>query len=130
MSRDAPHGMRRIVWWLAVAFFLGGCSYAWIRPDSTPAQAHADEQWCRAQAADLVQDVWLDASPFGWGPMYQPWGPSWSGTPGWYGGPGWYGWWPDPSAQLAAQQRVYDRCMRAKGYDLVRIDRTTGERRD
>jgi hypothetical protein len=39
---------------------------------------------------------------------------------------GWYGWWPDPSAELAAEQRAYDRCMRAKGYQLVRIDRKTG----
>jgi len=127
MSRDGQDSMRRIVPWLAVALVLGGCSYAWIRPDSTPAEARAAEQWCRAQAADLVPDVWLDASPCCWGPTY-PWGPAWY-TAGSYGGPGWYGWWPDPSAQLAAQQRVYDRCMRAKGYDLVRVDRKTGEPR-
>jgi hypothetical protein len=107
-----------------MAVLLGGCSYAWIRPDATPDQAQADEQLCRAQAADLAREVWLDTLPYGWGPpMY---GPAWYGSPGWYGGPGWYGWWPDPSAELAAEQRAYDRCMRAKGYQLVRIDRKTG----
>ena len=114
--------MRRIASLVALALVLGGCSYAWIRPDSTPAQVHADEQVCRAQAAQLVRDVWLDAGPWAWGPMYRPWGP------GWYG-PGWYGWWPDPSAELAAQQRLHDRCMRAMGYELVRVDRKTGEPR-
>ena len=106
---------------LAVVFLLGGCSYAWIRPDATPAQARADEQRCRAEAADRVQDPWSDPA-FGWGPMYRPGGSAWYG-------PGWYGWWPDPSAELAAQQRVLDRCMRTKGYDLVRVDRKTGEPR-
>jgi hypothetical protein len=28
---------------------------------------------------------------------------------------------------MASQQRVYDRCMRTKGYNLVRVDRRTGE---
>jgi len=82
----------------------------------------ADEQRCRAETANLVQPVWSDAA-LGWGPMYRPWGPAW------YGGPGWYGWWPDPSAELAAEQRAYDRCMRTKGYNLVRVDRKTGEPR-
>jgi hypothetical protein len=114
--------MRRLGPWLALVFLLGGCSYAWVRPDATPAQVRADEQRCRAETANLVQPVWSDAA-LGWGPMYRPWGPAW------YGGPGWYGWWPDPSAELAAEQRAYDRCMRTKGYNLVRVDRKTGEPR-
>ena len=118
--------MQRVAPSLVLALLLGGCSYAWIRPDATAAQARADEQVCRTQAAQLVNDVWLDAGPGAWGPMYRPWGSGWYG-PGWYG-PG-YGWWPDPSAPLAAQQRLSDRCMRAKGYDLVRVDRKTGEPR-
>jgi hypothetical protein len=103
---------------VAAALVLGGCSYAWIRPDATPQQVSADEQRCRAESTSLVNDV-----------MWDTW--TWRGTwgpPGMWWGPGWYsGWWPDPSAQLAAEQRVYDRCMRAQGYDLVGIDRKTGE---
>jgi len=113
--------MRRGVPVLALTLLLGGCSYTWIRPDSTPAEARADERMCRTQSQLLVHDVWLDAAPFGWGPMYRAWGPPWTDVPGWYDR------WPDPSAQLASQQRVYDRCMRAKGYYLARVDRKTGE---
>ena len=114
--------MRRIAAPLALAFLLGGCSYAWIRPDATAAQARADEQVCRTQAAQVVNDVWIVGGSWAWGPTYRPWGPSWYG-------PGWYGRWPDPSAEPAAQQRLYDGCMRAKGYELVRLDRKTGEPR-
>jgi hypothetical protein len=122
--------MRRLAPWCAVVLLLGGCSYAWIRPDATPEQARADEERCREEAAASVQAAWSDVA-FGWGPMYRPWGPAWyGGGPGWYGGgPGWYGGWPDPSVQLAAEQRLHDRCMRTKGYDLVRTDRKTGEPR-
>lgn len=109
--------MRRLTTVLAAALLLGGCSYAWVRPDATPQQVSADEQRCRAEAADAVNALMLDtwAWPSAWAPPSLRWGP------------GWYpGWWPDPSAQLAAEQRVYDRCMRAQGYELVRVDRKTG----
>jgi hypothetical protein len=104
----------------AAALLLGGCSYVWVRPDTSPQQASADDQRCRTEATAIVNDVMLDvwSWPGAWGPWPRRWGP------------GWYtGWWPDPSAELAAQQRVYDRCMRAHGYDLVRVDRKTGEPR-
>jgi len=113
--------MRHGIAVLALSSLLTGCSYAWMRADSTAAQVRADEQICHTQASLLVHDVWLDAAPFGWGPMYRAWGPPWSDVPGWYDR------WPDPSAQMFSQQRVYDRCMRTKGYNLVRVDRRTGE---
>src|ERR1700758_2600656 len=98
MEREPRYGMRRLAPWVAVVLLLGGCSYAWIRPDATPAQARADEERWREEAAASVQSAWSDVA-FGWGPMYRPWGPAW------------YGGWPDPSAQLAAEQHLYDRCM-------------------
>lgn len=116
--------MRHVTPVLALAFVLGGCSYAWMRPDATPAQAQNDERACRTQAASVVHEASSDAGLSSLGPMAYPW------NPGWYSGSGGYGWWPDPSAQLAAaQQRLYDRCMRARGYNLVRVDRKTGEPR-
>ena len=112
--------MRRVTPFFAAVLLLGGCSYAWVRPDATPQQVSADEQACRAEAANIVTRMMYDPAvwPGPWGPLGRSWGP------------GWYtGWWPDPSTQLAAQQRVYDACMRARGYDLVRVDRKSGEPR-
>jgi hypothetical protein len=117
---NASGRMRRLMPFFAGALLLGGCSYAWVRPDATPQQASSDDQACRAQAANVVNGLMYDPSvwPGAWGPPSRRWGP------GWYTGS-----WADPSAELAAQQRVYDGCMRARGYNLVRVDRKTGEPR-
>jgi hypothetical protein len=107
---NGPRRMRRLMPFFAGALLLGGCSYAWVRPDATPEQVSADDQACRAQATSIANNLMYDAwgYPGAWGPA----GP----RPGWYGGG-----WADPSTALAAQQRVYDACMRARGYNLVRV---------
>jgi hypothetical protein len=110
--------MRHLMSAIVAAALLGGCaSYAWVRPDgATPTLAATeDERFCRTEASNVVQDVRFS----GFGTAYTPGAPwhwPWVGAPGYYGG-------PDLSWQLAAEQRVYDRCMRAKGYELVRVER-------
>jgi hypothetical protein len=108
--------MRYLLSAIAAAALLGGCaSYAWIRPDTTPALVASDEQLCRAEAFDVIRDVRFG----GWGTTWTPGAPwhwPWVGAPGYYAA-------PDVSWQAAAEQRLYDRCMRAKGYELVRVDR-------
>jgi hypothetical protein len=42
-----------------------------------------------------------------------PWGyPPWQQVP-----------YPDPSWQVVAEQRMFDRCMRGRGYELMRTDK-------
>jgi len=98
----------------------------WVRPGATPAEASADERRCRTEAAAVVDDAMFYRASMPW-----EWGPPGGRYPGWPAGyrGGYGGWWPDPSAELAAEQSVYDRCMRAKGYDLVRVDRKPGQPR-
>lgn len=107
--------MRRIIVFAATALLCAGCaSYAWYRPDVSPRMAASDERLCRSEATDLVNEVAVGAwSPMiGWGPWDGPWRRPWIGP------------WPDPAWQLAAEQRVIDRCMRAHGYDLVRVEKS------
>jgi len=102
--------MRR-VWLVAtLALLLGGCaSYAWVKPDATPEVVARDEASCHAEAREL-------SSEYAWGGAGAPWGyPPWQRLPT---GP-----YADPSWQATAEQRVYERCMRGRGYDLVRIDK-------
>jgi len=127
--------MRSLTPFFAAVLLLGGCSYAWVRPDATPQQVGADEQACRAEAANIVSRMMFDPTvwPGAWGPVAGPWGPvagPWGPVVAGRWGPGWYtGWWPDPATQVQAQQRVFDSCMRARGYNLVRVDRQSGEPR-
>ena len=112
--------MRHIIVFATAALLCGGCaSYAWYRPDVPPQVAASDERLCRAQARDLVNEVAVGAwSPMGgWGPLggWGPWDGPWRRP--------WLGPWPDPAWELAAEQRVVDRCMRAHGYDLVRAEK-------
>jgi hypothetical protein len=107
--------MRRIIGFTAAALLLGGCaSYAWYRPDATPRMAASDERFCRSLASDPVNELavgaWSPTAGWGWRPWDGPWRRPWMGP------------WPDPASELAAEQRVLDRCMRARGYDLVRVD--------
>jgi hypothetical protein len=99
---------------VTAGLLVAGCaSYQWVRPDATAEVAATDERLCRAEARNVVYDVAVSpwAPPLGWGTWDGPWR-----RPG-------FGPWPDPSWQLAAEQRVLDRCMRAHGYDLVRVDK-------
>jgi hypothetical protein len=97
--------MRRLIG-ATLVLVLGGCaSYTWVKPDVTAEVMARDEQTCRAEAHDLA-GAYVPA-PGGYSPSRGPWtGP-----------------YTDPSWQAAAEQRVYERCMRGRGYDLVRTDR-------
>ena len=100
--------MRRRLLAATLAMLLGGCaSYAWVKPDATAEMTARDDAACRAEARDLA------ATGYVYGGVGAPWGyPPWQAVP-----------YADPSWQAAAEQRVYDRCMRGRGYDLVRTDK-------
>ena len=90
---------------------LGGCaSYAWVNPNVSPELAARDERSCRLEARDLSMQ-------YGLGGFGTPWPYAYP-----YGRGGWPGPYGDPSWQAAAEQRVYETCMRGRGYDLVRVD--------
>ncbi len=102
--------MRRVVIAVTLALLLGGCaSYAWVKPGVTDEVQARDEDSCRAEARDLANEYAYGG--FGAPPLYSPGGRPWMGSV------------PDSSWQLAAEQRVYERCMRGRGYDLVRTDK-------
>jgi hypothetical protein len=101
--------IRRSVVFAALMLLLGGCAtYAWVKPDATAELTAKDEQSCRAQAHDLSMEYALTSYGVPWGA--EPWRRPWMGP---------YG---DPSMRAAAEQRVYERCMRERGYNLVRTD--------
>ena len=90
---------------------LGGCAtYTWVKPDATAELTAKDEETCRAQAHDLTMEYALTSYGVPWGA--EPWRRPWMGP---------YG---DPSMRAAAEQRVYERCMRERGYNLVRKETT------
>ena len=102
--------MRRVLLAATVALLLGGCaSYAWVKPDATAEVTARDEATCRAEARDLGSEYAYGGigAPGG----YPPWQRPWAGP---YANPSW---------QVAAEQRVYERCMRGRGYDLMRTDK-------
>jgi hypothetical protein len=111
--------MRHLMSAIVAAALLAGCaSYAWVRPDgATPTVAATeDERLCRAESYDVVRDLRFGPGGSAWTPG-APWHWPWVGAPGYYQA-------PDLSWQLAAEQRMYDQCMRAKGYELVRVGRS------
>jgi hypothetical protein len=101
---------------LVFAVVLAGCAtYAWTKPGVTPDVVARDETECRAQARDLATASVFAPGPF-WGPRWGPWGPGVGPGPFWWGAP--IG---DPAWSLEVEQRVYDRCMAFKGYELVTV---------
>jgi hypothetical protein len=99
----------RSVVFAALMLLLGGCAtYSWVKPNTTAELTAQDEQSCRAQAHDLSMEYALTS--YGVALGAEPWRRPWMGP---------YG---DPSMRAAAEQRVYERCMRDRGYDLVRTD--------
>ena len=103
--------MRRMCLVATLALLLGGCaSYAWVKPDATREVMARDEASCRAEARDL-------SSEYAYGGAGVPS----AGYPPWQGPP--MGPYADPSWRATAEQRVYERCMRGRGYDLVRTDK-------
>ena len=102
--------MRRLLGTATLALVLGGCaSYTWVKPDGTAETKTRDEQACRAEAHDLAFAYGVRGPGAPWGAP--PWQQPWSGP------------YADPSWQATAEQRVYERCMRGRGYELVRTDK-------
>jgi hypothetical protein len=101
--------MRRLLLAATLVMLLGGCaSYAWVKPDATAEITARDDAACRAEARDLATGY-----IYGGGGIGAPWGyPPWQTVP-----------YMDPSRQAMAEQSVYDRCMRGRGYELVRTDK-------
>jgi hypothetical protein len=90
---------------LGLAFVVSGCAtYSWHHPTVPPEITQRDSEECRDRSRRLVALELMGDDPFWWGPgwRYQraPFGPMTSG--------------------LAMEQDAYDRCMRSKGYALVK----------
>lgn len=113
--------MRRLIATAGLALLLSGCAtYAWYRPDTPPELAARDQAECYDFARDAARDIAFSAFPRLYGPP-RPWP-----TLGW---PGWYDpyWGPggDPLWRMDVEQRIHDRCMRSRGYDLQREVKTS-----
>jgi hypothetical protein len=100
--------MHRLFRLAPLVMLLGGCaSYAWVKPDATPEVTARDDAACRAEARDVAMEYAYGRVGPAWGyPPYQRPYPS-----------------VDPGYNAAGEQRVYERCMRNRGYDLVRTDK-------
>ncbi|HEV8583398.1 MAG TPA: hypothetical protein VGT02_00350 [Methylomirabilota bacterium] len=100
--------MRRMLAGAALALVLGGCgaSYAWVKPNATAEARESDEAACRAEARDLTQEYAYGGVGAPWN--FSPWRRPWTGP------------YADPAWQIAAEQRVFERCMRGRGYELKR----------
>jgi hypothetical protein len=106
--------MSRALGLLALAGALAGCAtYVWTKPGVTPELAVRDDTECRAQARDLAFEYAFSRG-LSWGPG--PWGPLWSRDPFWWHDP-----LADPGWRFEVEQRVYDRCMAFKGYELTEV---------
>src|SRR5919109_3596098 len=97
--------------------FAGCATYVWTKPGVAPDLAARDEAECRAQARDLATEYAFARSPY-WDPRFGVWRPGLGPDPFWWG---WGGPVPDPTWSLQVEQRVYDRCMAFKGYNLVKV---------
>jgi hypothetical protein len=108
--------MRRLIALAGLAMLTSGCAtYSWYRPDTPPDLTARDQAECSDLARDSARDIAFSAFPrMYWAP--RPW-PT-LGWPGWndpYWGPG-----GDPLWRLDVEQRIHERCMRSRGYDLQR----------
>jgi hypothetical protein len=104
--------VRRRLFAATLVMLLGGCaSYAWVKPDATAETTARDEAACRAEARNLAAGY--EYGRVGYSGVGAPWGyPPWQPVP--YANPSW---------QAVAEQRVYDSCMRGRGYELMRTDK-------
>jgi hypothetical protein len=124
--------MRKVIADAAVAIAVSGCaSYSWYRPNTPAAVAAQDESDCLALARGSAYDIAVSAMPLAAFPhLYGPrfYGPGW-GWPytGW--GP-WDPYWGpagDPLWRTEVEQRIYNRCMQTRGYELQRVEREAKE---
>jgi hypothetical protein len=98
-----------------LAMLMSGCAtYTWYRADTPADVAARDQAECSDLARDSARDSTFSAFP-------RPYGPprTWA-TPGvpWrdpYWGPA-----GDPLWRTDLEQRIRERCMRERGYDLQR----------
>jgi hypothetical protein len=91
---------------VAVVLLLSGCgTYYWYHPNVPPEIAQRDSEECREQARQLVTWELMDDDPF-WP------GSGWRYRRGPFLGP--------MTSGLAMEQDVHDRCMRFKGYALIK----------
>jgi hypothetical protein len=117
--------MRGLIAVAALAVVASGCAtYSWYRPGTPPDLAAQDEAECRQLARGAAQDIALSALPRFYGPRFYGPGAPWpyEGWGGWgdpYWGPA-----SDPLWRLDVEQRIHDRCMRSRGYDLYREPKT------
>jgi hypothetical protein len=97
-----------------LVLLFGGCaSYAWVKPDATAETTARDETVCRAEARDLATGYVYGRVGSVYGGVGAPWGyPPWQPVP-----------YVNPSWQAVAEQRVYDSCMRGRGYELMRTEK-------
>lgn len=117
--------MRRLLALPLLAALTSGCAtYAWSRAGTPPALAAQDVAECQQLALDASRDIAFSAFPRLYaGPAWWPY--SARGWPygGWsaWGDPFWWGPTGDPFWRLEVEQRINDRCMRGRGYELERV---------
>jgi hypothetical protein len=101
-----------------LAMLTSGCAtYAWFRPDTPPELAVQDEAECAQLARDAAYDIVFGTFPRMYAGPWRPWP-----HPGWWGWGDPYWWGPgDPLWRMDVEQRIHDRCMRNRGYELHRV---------
>lgn len=113
--------MRGVIAAATLALLTSGCAtYAWYRPGTPPELAAQDQAECYELAREAARDIAFSAWPRFYGPWFLGPGPPWP-YPGWgaWGDPYW-GPASDPLWRMDIEQRILDRCMRLRGYDLRR----------
>lgn len=88
---------------------LGGCAapaYTWHKAEATAETTARDDAACRTEASGraLEQTYPTTATPWNWSPWRRPYTSSY----------------PAGSEKAAAEQRAYEQCMRARGYESDR----------
>ena len=111
--------MRRMLALAALTLATSGCAtYSWYRADTPPDLAVHDEAECAQLARDSARDIAFSAFPRLYAGPIRPW--PYTGWGAW-GDPYWWG--PnDPLWRMEVEQRVHDRCMLSRGYELHRDD--------
>lgn len=111
--------MRGVIAIAGLALLTSGCAtYSWSRADTPPEVVARDQAECYDLARDSARDITFSAFPRLYGPP-RPWptlGSPWSDP---YWGPA-----GDPLARMDVEQRIHERCMRSRGYDLQREPKT------
>lgn len=109
--------MRRVIAVAALGLATSGCAtYSWYRADTPPDLAAQDVAECAQLARDSARDIAFSAFPRLYAGPFRPW--PYAGWGAW-GDPYWWG--PsDPLWRMEVEQRIHDRCLRSRGYELYR----------